>query len=219
MDKLNRHKKLKSALTYWLLGRKYHNALSALTCAESYHFKDENGNIRLRKDKKTPEFFHQIEIALFITTLEPHLTHPEETICAGLLHAVLEDYNIHPNAISCLFDNVDFSVRVYNAVEKLSKINKSNNTKKLINDYFSEIGQDNIASIVKGIDRINNQQSMVEPFTINKQKEYISETENYILPALKTAQKLYPVQHMAYESIKYVLKSQIYLIQQIHITE
>lgn len=205
---LARHKKLKLALKQWLLGRHYHNALRALAFAEKYH-------TGIRKDGVTPEFFHQIEIALFITTLEPFLLYPEETICAALLHDVAEDYNVEWHTIKHLFSKKKFGKRVVKAVKALTKEYKG--IKMSEAEYASGISQNAIASIVKGVDRINNQQSMVGPFTIEKQKRYIDETENLILYAVRLAQDEFPEQHLAYESIKYMLKSQIQLVQAIHV--
>lgn len=204
---LQRHKKLKLALKQWLVGRKYHYALKSLSFAEKYH-------TGIRKDGKTPEFFHQIEIALFISTLEPHLLYPEETICAALLHDVAEDYNVDWHTIHCLYNNNEFSEAVVCAVQALTKEYKG--VKRSSTEYFDAVSHDAIASIVKGVDRINNQGSMIVPFTIEKQKKYIVETEEGILWAVRQAQDEFPQQHQAYEMIKFVLKSQIYLITAIH---
>lgn len=202
-----RHKKLKLALKQWLLGRNYHQALKALAFAEKFH-------TGTRKDGVTPEFFHQIEIALFITTLEPFLIYPEETICAALLHDVAEDYNVEWATIKRMFDKKKFGKRAVKAVKALTKEYKG--VKMSEAEYAAGISQNAIASIVKGVDRINNQQTMVGPFTIEKQKRYIEETEALILYAVRIAQDEFPEQHLAYESIKYMLKSQIQLIVAVH---
>lgn len=202
-----RHKKLKLALKEFLIGRNYFRALTALSFAEQYH-------TGTRKDGITPEFFHQIEIALFITTIEPHLKYPEETICAALLHDVAEDYNVEWGVIKKLFDKKKFAKRVVKAVKALTKVYKG--VKKSDAEYFDGVARNEIASIVKGADRINNQQTCVGPFTIEKQKSYLKETEDGILPAMRIAQDIFPHQHQAYELIKFLLKSQIQLIQAIH---
>jgi hypothetical protein len=57
---------------------------------------------------------------------------------------------------------------------------------------------------------------MVGVFTIEKQRDYIQETQDYILPALKEARRRFPRQEPAYENIKHMLKSQIELLQAAH---
>jgi hypothetical protein len=73
-----------------------------------------------------------------------------------------------------------------------------------------------VASIVKPADRIDNQGSMVGVFTIEKQKSYIVETQEFILPALKEAKRRFPEQELAYENLKGMLSSQISLLQAVH---
>lgn len=79
-----------------------------------------------------------------------------------------------------------------------------------------EIEQDPIASVVKGVDRCNNQGSMLGVFSLPKQKEYIDETQNYILPILKTARRRFPSQAPIYEKIKHLLNREIILFEAMH---
>jgi (p)ppGpp synthase/HD superfamily hydrolase len=204
-----RYKKLKLALKQWLLGRNYHFALRAMALAERYH-------TGLRKDGKTPEFFHQIEIALFISTLEPHLLYPEATIVVALLHDVAEDYNVSWEEIAALFGtDVAFAALVLDALKAITK--EYRGVKKSPKQYAADCAANAIASIVKGVDRINNHQSMIGPFTLEKQKSYLVETEELILFVVRTAQDDYPEQNLAYENIKWALKSQMQLIRAIHV--
>ena len=59
----NRYQKLEISLRYYLKGAKYTTALKALDFGSRWH----NG---FRKDRVTPEFQHQIEIALYCITLK-----------------------------------------------------------------------------------------------------------------------------------------------------
>ncbi len=200
------HKKLYSSLRYWLLGKEYHNASRALNFAAKWHNK-------VRKDGKTPEFDHQLRICHYIRTL-PKLLYPEETITTGLLHDVVEDYDVTINQIADLFADRAFAMRVSHSTWLVTK--KKDGEGKSAQFYYGEMSSDPIASIVKGADRGHNFQTMVEVFTLEKQREYIAEAEAYILPMLKRARRLFPEQEPAYENIKHVLVSQIELIRHIH---
>lgn len=70
--------------------------------------------------------------------------------------------------------------------------------------------------MVKGADRIHNQQSMVGVFTLDKQSAYISETKDLVLPMLKRARKRFTTQEAVYENEKLLLMNQNSLINNIH---
>ena len=78
----------RTALKGYCLGRDYVDVLRAITFAEEYH-------VGVRKDGVTPEFQHQIEIALHATTLKG-LSNEDESILLQMimLHDVVEDYNV-----------------------------------------------------------------------------------------------------------------------------
>ena len=181
----------------FLLGRGYYQAVEALSFAEEYH-------TGMRKDGVTPEFHPQISITHFARTL-PNLRHEEAVLCAALLHDVVEDYDVTIETISTRFGE-----EVANAVMLLTK--KYRDVKKDTAQYYRDIAQCPIASIVKGCDRIHNFQTMPNVFSGEKQTKYMTECKEHIIPMLKTARNRFPDQELAYENIKYALKSQIDLI-------
>jgi (p)ppGpp synthase/HD superfamily hydrolase len=196
-NKSNKFSKLYIALKFRLIGLHYYNALRALELAKAIH----DG---LRKDGNTPEFQHQIEIALYIFTLK-NVTNLEGAIICALLHDTEEDY---PLKITDS-DLRKFGHEEYASIKKLNKHAASS-----IEEYFSVLALDKNGSLVKGIDRINNVQSMSRgKFTIEKQKKYLLEVSNYFLPMLKKARKSFPEQVDAYYNIENMLKSQSELIQ------
>lgn len=190
-----------------LTNAKYFHALRALEFAHKHH-------TGLRKDGITPEYQHQVEIALFALTL-PDLMYREEVIATILLHDVREDYGVSDSEIRLLFFNdADFSARVANAVENMTK--EFRGVKKDEQALFDAMAQDPIASIAKGCDRMHNLQSMVGVFKLEKQKEYIREVHDLFFPMLKKARRTFTYQIMAYENIKHILESQIQLIEAVH---
>lgn len=187
-----------------LVGARYHHALAALEFAHRFH-------TGLRRDNVTPEFQHQIEIALFALTL-PDLMFRQEVIATIMLHDVREDYGVTAAEIRELFfEDPDFAARVDRAVENMTK--EFRGVKKDEQALFDAMSQDPIASIAKGCDRIHNIGSMLGVFTTEKQKKYVQEVHDLFLPMLKKARRLFPHQVNAYENIKFVLHTQMDLIK------
>lgn len=204
MKAINNFDKMKIALKYWLHGMahqdpNYYKCLEAINFAEKYH-------TGVRKDGVTKEFEHQITIALYVKTLIKSLLYPWESICVAILHDVVEDYDVS-------FDEIRqrFGERVMLGVMAMTKTTRG--VKKSEQSYFAGIGEDPIASVVKGADRIHNLQTMVGVFKLDKQKEYIAEAVDNILPAIKVGRNNFHAQELAYENIKLVMHSQIQLIQ------
>lgn len=195
---MNHHDKVRIAIKYWLHGKGYSNAVRAMETAAEYH-------IGLRKDKNTPEFHHQVCIASYVRTL-PTLLYPEDTLCTAFLHDVVEDYNVDLGRIEAKFGKV-----VRESVSLMSK--KVNGYVANPKNYYMNMRVSPIASIVKGADRMHNFQTMPGVFTPDKQRQYIQECTDFILPMLKAAKKNFPEQEPAYESIKHVLLSQIGLLE------
>lgn len=186
-------------LRYWLLGRGYHVALAALEYAASFH-------TGVRKDGHTPEFDHQIKIALYIRTLVEILSFPEETLASVFLHDVCEDHDVS-------FDEIEskFGRTIRDAVVRLTKIHRGIRVPPDI--YYSKMAKSPIASIVKGADRMHNMQTMATVFSEAKQVFYIQETLDFIFPMLKEARRTFTKQEPVYENVKLVLQSQIELIK------
>lgn len=197
----SRYTKLSIALQHYLLGARYYRALAAYDFARKQH-------IGWRKDKVTPEFQHQIEIALFITTLRD-LQDEEGCIVVALLHDTLEDYPSISTAN--LVDIV--GTEDTKSVISLSKFIHGKQSYGDLFDYFDRIAVNLNSSIVKGCDRIHNLKTMHSAFTKEKQQQYVEETEQFFLPMLKKATGLYPKQHLAYMNIRTMLKTQMELIK------
>jgi (p)ppGpp synthase/HD superfamily hydrolase len=203
----SRYHKLRLHLRGWLQGRAEENdefyiPLRALDFAEQYH-------TGVRKNGVTPEFQHQLEIALYLSTLVRSLDSPAQTIAAAILHDVMEDYDVPAETIQA-----EFGMVVYDAVWALTK--KYQGQTKDIKAYFAAIALNAIASAVKGADRVNNLQSMLGVFTIEKQRSYAQEVRDYFLPMLKLARRRFPSQQPVYENIKLMLVSQLEMLSAIH---
>ncbi len=193
-----RYGKLHVALEYYLRGKGYTRTLEAMNFAREKH-------THKRKDGLTPEFQHQVEIALFLTTLKD-VKNEELALTAAMLHDVVEDYDVSREEIARRF-----GADVEDVVWRLTKAYKGEH--KAYPDYFAAIAEDPTASLVKGADRVNNLQTMVGVFSPAKQREYAQEAERWFLPMLKTARRRFPSQAAAYLNVEHMIKSQLQLIR------
>lgn len=190
-----------SFMRTYLHGKEWHLALDAMNFAMSWH----KGT---RKDGVSPEFSHQMFIALYVLTIAPLLMYPQETLAAVFLHDICEDYPVS-------YDEIErrFGRRVRVAVELLTK--KDQNGLRVPDDvYYARMADDEIASIVKGVDRAHNIHSMHNTdWSIETQQAYLDFVFDKVLPMLKKAREKFNRQRLAYENIKAVLLMQARPIQ------
>ena len=216
------HAKLRISLIWRLQGAKMYKALACLDLGETYS-KDQT-----RKDGVTPEFAHQIRIALHAFTLKGISDYKLELlICTILLHDIMEDYDVEATTIIKTIDDAakraDHTYMGYDGAIVQASVWAMTKTykgfKKRAEDVFKAIEDDELASLAKGLDRVNNFQSMVGVFKLAKRIAYIQEGLQYFLPMLKNARKRFPHHADAYLNIETVLKYQIELIQVINDTD
>lgn len=200
-------KKKVQVMRAFLGGRAFHRALAAMELGLSWH-------TGTRRDRVTPEFSHQIEIAFYALTLEGSLIYPEATVSAIFLHDLVEDYPDYP--VDAL--RRDFDPDIADPVLKLSKMRPAGGARYRVEDlaYYEEIALDPVASVGKGADRIHNLSTMVGVFGPAKQLAYVAETEEHVLPMLKAARRRFTRQAPVYENMKFVLTTQMRLIRAAH---
>jgi (p)ppGpp synthase/HD superfamily hydrolase len=180
--------------------KEYYTALSALEFALRYH-------TGTRKDGISPEFSHQMFIALYVLTISPLLQYPEETLAAVFLHDVCEDFDVSYDEIERLF-----GIRVRRAVELLTK--EKDGVRVPDDIYYARMSDDEIASVVKAVDRAHNIHSMHgADWSVEKMQAYLDFVFDLVLPMLKKARKNFPRQRLAYENIKAVLLMQARPVQ------
>lgn len=193
----------RTALKGYCLGRDYVDVLRAITFAEEYH-------TGVRKDGITPEFQHQIEIALHATTLKG-LSNADESILLQMimLHDVVEDYNVSLMEIELRFGPV-----VAKGVEALSKV--INGVKKPMIQYMRDLALNPLAALAKGCDRVHNVQSMRGVFNYEKQKSYAKEVREHFFPMLRRVRDLSPQYRQAINNIKNMLEAQVQWVEYLH---
>lgn len=193
--------KMKIAIRYWLLGKGYFNALRAMEMAENLH-------VNLRKDGEA-EFSHQISQVNFMKAFDGILLYPEQTFSTIFLHDTMEDYDVTYESILSITDKL-----TADAVVKMSKVIKGNKTPNEL--YYFGMGECPISSAAKGADRLHNMMTMIGGFTPMKQISYCVETLDFTIPMLKQARRSFPEQDVMYENMRYILRNQIILYNEIN---
>lgn len=143
--------------------------------------------------------------------LVPYISHPltmachaismglieDDLLAAILLHDVCEDCGVSPA-------NLPANRSVQNAVLLVTKEEGESKRK-----YFSQIGENRIASMVKLIDRCHNVSQMSLAFSREKLGKYIHETEEYILPLLAASKDKWPEHSQQYFLLEYQIVSAV----------
>ena len=191
---MTKFEKLTMVLRYFLLGKEWYRAVDALEYFGTIH-------TGVRKDKVTPEFQHQIEIAQYICTILPGLMYPEDTIIAILGHDASEDYGTDH-----AYSSARFGERAGHAMYLMDRTGKTEE------QYYKGIGENAVASIGKGGDRHHNIKTMPGVFSTEKQIRYAHDVRLHVLPMLKRARRNFPQQAFCYENIKHVLNVQLELL-------
>lgn len=180
----------------------YFRVFQAFIAAENFH------EGRFRKDNITPEFLHPVQATLHLMTL-PNLLDLKTSIGAMLIHDYPEDSGV---GYAELVEKLGCP-KIASAGYTLAKVRQGVELDK--DAYFEGLANCPVASICKGCDRVNNQGTM-GGFTPQKQLEQADETEKYILPMLKKAQRKFLLQEAAYENLKLILRNQVNFIRAQH---
>lgn len=142
-------------------------------------FRKGNGQI--------PYIYHPLLMACHALSLG---LEEDDLICAVLLHDVCEDCGVN-------VEDLPVNDVVKEAVRLVTK-DKSKDTL----DYYQDISENAIATMVKLIDRCNNVSGMAAAFSKEKLVKYINETEQYVYPLLQVAK----TRHSEYSNQVFLIK-------------
>ena len=151
------------------------------------------GQYRKGKDK-VPYIYHPLLMTCHAISLG---LKDDDILTVCLLHDVIEDTDTDIGELMV-------SEHAKKAIELLSKSKGYNNT-----DYYNAIKGNEIALLVKVIDRCNNVSHMASGFKEAKIKKYIAETEEFVYPLIKYGQDNYPDHSGVLFVLKYHIKSVI----------
>jgi len=155
-------------------GKNYFNTLKAINVATILH----EGQFRKGGE---PYVEHPMRVTSELVALK---IHDDIILATAILHDVLEDCNVTPNT---LIHDYGLDPKIVEFISILSK-NKGETTQS----YYDKIKQRPETLIVKISDRCHNISTMMGSFTIEKMKEYVKETEEYVIPLCKYGIKFYP---------------------------
>lgn len=200
------------AARYWLLGAAefdpaYHNVIEAMELCLDHHDGQRNGG--------QPEAVHQLGIFHWVRTQHAHLRNPALIYTLIFLHDILEDPNqaskkagqpcyIAPDLIREKFGD--------EVLTKLLLLSKEVLGQKNMSYSLDAIFDDEVCSIVKGADRVDNVGSMVGVFKRDRLLRYVKETREEFLPRIKAARRKFSHQEASYEAMKYALNKLLSLI-------
>lgn len=149
------------------------NTLRAIRIAEKYHAG------QLRKTGE-PYIDHPTQVACELLALG---VTDDATIAAALLHDVLEDCNVTVNQ---LHHDYHLDEDVLDTILRVTKRKEDS-----LNIYYSGITTWR-SILLKLSDRCHNISTMVGGFSNKKMREYIAETNEYVLPLCKIGLECFP---------------------------
>lgn len=182
--------------TYATVKRMY-QTLRVLPYARELH----KGQFRKGKDK-VPYIYHPLLIACHALALG---LDDDNLVSTAILHDVCEDCGVK-------IEELPVNETTRKAVALLTKPSP-HLTKEEKERYYQEIAKNEIATMVKLLDRCNNVSGMAAGFDRDKLVTYIKETEKYFFPIMHEAKTDFPMYSNAIFLIKYHISSVLMAIK------
>lgn len=166
------------------MGLHFKNTVKALAFARAAH----DG-----QNRKNGEAYiiHPLTVASHAVALG---INSDEVLATALLHDVVEDCGVSINDLP-VSKQVKEAVKLLTFVKPSKFYERDKEGPKLSNvkkDYYNAISCNRTASIIKILDRCHNVSSMAGTFTEAKLVEYIEETEEYVLPLIRSTKDAWP---------------------------
>jgi len=174
------------------------NLSRALDYAKEKHKNEFRKQSKFNKNIKIPYIIHPLMMTCHAHALG---IKDDKVLTVCMLHDICEDCDILP-------EDLPFDEDIIISIKRLTK-NDFASTK----DYYAEIERDSTAAIVKALDRVNNISTMSSAFTIEKEIEYIDETEKYVYPLFDKIKYDYEQYSDAIFVLKYHLVSLVETIK------
>lgn len=171
----------------YAMGAGWSDTVEALSFARKMH-KDQ------RRKSGDPYIIHPLMMACHAVAIG---IHEDVIVAAALLHDVVEDCGVKVKDLPVSADTKD-------AVRRLTHVKGDP-----LGSYYREIGESRVASIVKLLDRCDNVSTMAGVFSVEKTKQYIEETRQFVLPLLQQTKENYPEDTNALFILKYHITSVI----------
>ena len=167
--------------------REMPQTVKALAFAREQH----KGQVRKGRDN-VPYIYHPLLMACHALALG---LDDDDIVAASLLHDVCEDCGVSPDELPA-GDTVKTAVRLLTKEPGYDE-----------EEYYRSISENQIATMVKLLDRCSNVSGMAAGFFRDKLAEYIRETERLVYPLLDRAKTEYPMYSNQLFLIKYHMSS------------
>lgn len=139
----------------------------------------------------------------------PYIYHPLSMACHALSLGLEDDNLISAVLLHDVCEDCGVSVEdlpVNDVVKEAVKLVTKDDSKDTY-DYYQDISENAIATMVKLLDRCNNVSGMSAAFSKEKMVKYINETEKYVYPLLQTVKTRYSEYSNQVFLIKYHMTS------------
>ena len=167
--------------------REMPQTVKALAFAREQH----KGQVRKGRDN-VPYIYHPLLMACHALALG---LDDDDIVAASLLHDVCEDCGVSPDELPA-GDTVKTAVRLLTKEPGYDE-----------EEYYRSISENQIATMVKLLDRCSNVSGMAAGFSRDKLAEYIRETERLVYPLLDKAKTEYSMYSNQLFLIKYHMSS------------
>lgn len=198
-DRLFDEERMYTHVKAYASAKEMYQTVKVLPYARKMHL----GQFRKGKDK-VPYINHPLLMACHALSLG---FTDDNLISAILLHDVSEDCGVPIEELPVNDETKEAVALVTKDFEALKK------SEEAVEQYYNDISQNRIASIVKLLDRCNNISGMASCFSDKKMASYIQETELYIYPLLEETAEMYPEHANQIFLIKYHMSSVIEAIR------
>lgn len=197
--------KLKGISREWLHGiaihdRQYYEVLETLeACIELFDGRRNDGQV---------EAIHPIGVFQHLRIHHRDIRRPVLTYKAALMHDALEDKR-NRGVSEAWLDRVIGG----EATEKVILLTKEDGYDE--EQYHARIWGDEVASLAKGGDRVNNNSTAIKVYKLPRLHRYMLENKNRFLPGFKISRQRFPDQAVIYQSMKMIVYSQVQAMERV----
>ncbi len=176
-------------------------SLRVLPLARDYH----RGQMRRVAGAEVEYISHPLTLACHALALG---IIDDNVISTALLHDVAEDCVDRQTGNRVRVEDLPVNEKTKKALALLTRERREGETKEQeLDRYYAAMRGDPTACFVKALDRCNNVSTMAMGFSREKLKEYVLETEKYVLPLLDYIKNTMPQYNDAAYLVKYHMRS------------
>jgi Guanosine polyphosphate pyrophosphohydrolases/synthetases len=189
----------------FFLANSLHKSLNAMQLVEKYHA----GERRDGAEEKS----HLYEVANYVfSIMNGRVSNQklDEIVASAFLHDLVEDY---PDKYTEQELFVEFGLEVSNYTMSVTKPQDFQKVDEHYESYYQKVSRFPESIIIKFADRLHNFQTSLGGMSPERIKQYIEETEKYILPMAKAGRKEFPDYYFILTHLMRDMEKQIYFLK------